>query len=632
MKGSHWIRMVVVMVGISTGVAWRSDAAPEDKTGKAPTITFDWPAELTDNFFTVRGLTEKEGVGSKGGRESQKLTTAVPDGRYELRVGEVSLPFVVLGGEIKATPDPAVGIRFDRGTNTFHFDTTTLQVVFNGFAMPVQIVNAGGKLNAEGKTGAAVKVVPSEYRLNYTSGTAKVLAGREGRVSLAEPAPGLTTDGSKVVLAPREFQFEPGAAGFEWQIVRGQEGAQTTAGTRKLLPGKYEVSVRPPRGKARRVPFHVTNDFRLGLQPGGPFLELLALGESGASTAGETAALAISIPDGRALMQARLEKEAAEKRAHDVFVAASETAPWKRDFTFTDYLQLYDFPEELLSYSLEFPPGKVRAAGLQLTALHGQRAQAAPFQLTEVQEHDGFLQRAVLHFRSDLPKTATRHFRLTSAAPPAGMAPVTRVEVAERQGEAAVLRSSRLRVKVPAGRRELSPPLPLSALPAPMLAIARPDPPGAWRGSGKLIAPDALTVRLVAAQTEVEGPLLARHRVTYTFTNGASYSVALTLRHNDSHVTLDEVISGLEPRDEAYFRFDLTPGFDPNQRQVMSNGGYQMYSGAFDRALSAEGQLPYQLGLNTPNSLGVMRATAFWSDDAQEAMLLALNRLRDWKT
>ena len=94
---------------------------------------------------------------------------------------------------------------------------------------------------------------------------------------------------------------------------------------------------------------------------------------------------------------------------------------------------------------------------------------------------------------------------------------------------------------------------------------------------------------------------------------------------------------GSAPGDAAFWKLSYQKGLEPDARLVMCNGGYNagsrgQYCGAYDRDLRADGALPYQLGLYTPNSYGVMRSTVFFNDKGANALIFAINRPRDWKT
>ncbi|MCH7726198.1 MAG: hypothetical protein IH991_06940 [Planctomycetes bacterium] len=315
--------------------------------------------------------------------------------------------------------------------------------------------------------------------------------------------------------------------------------------------------------------------------------------------------------------------------------ALAGAAEWSKDFHLRDYMRIYDFPDQLVSYDVAFPPKTVRRDGLSLTALHGDQPQATPFQLSDVAELDGFVVKATLSFRTDLPKGMTRHFRLEFDSKRKAAPASSRVGIVEHDGETAILAANRLRVRVPFGGKNFErEPVALSKVPAPILAIARGEKPNAWCLVGSLQAADTLKVIAMQAGLVEEGPLFAKYRVVYTFNRGQQYTVVLTLRHNDRHLTIDETFGGIQPSDEAFLRIDFTKEFDPDQREVMSNGGYgaQGYCGAFDKNVAADGKLPFELGLNRPNSMGVMRSAAFVEEKGEHSLLVSLYRLRDWKT
>ena len=83
-----------------------------------------------------------------------------------------------------------------------------------------------------------------------------------------------------------------------------------------------------------------------------------------------------------------------------------------------------------------------------------------------------------------------------------------------------------------------------------------------------------LEVTAVTASVIAEGALFAACRVSYTLEGKRSYAVALTVRRNEPFVTIDEYLDGFSPDDGAFLRFDLVPGFGPDRRDVMTNGGY----------------------------------------------------------
>ena len=303
-------------------------------------------------------------------------------------------------------------------------------------------------------------------------------------------------------------------------------------------------------------------------------------------------------------------------------------------------MRIFDFPQERVSYVVDFPAHTVKKKELKLTALHEEPPRDVVFQLSDAVEEDGFLRKATVHFRADLPRGAERRFRLQHC-PGETQAPFPKqAGVSDVAGNEAVLLANLLRVKVPYGRREFAEGKPLSEIPAPILALACGPEGGEWKGAGRFEAPEAVRVLSIEAGPLVEGPLFARYRVSYRLQGGKTYTANLTTQYGETHALIDENLQGFSPEDEAYLRFDFLPGIDPDQRWVMNNGGYEAahqtvgfsYTGAFDKELEPGGRLPFELGLYHPNSLGVMRAASFLKEDGDCALMFVIDRLREWKT
>jgi hypothetical protein len=141
-------------------------------------------------------------------------------------------------------------------------------------------------------------------------------------------------------------------------------------------------------------------------------------------------------------------------------------------------MRLYDFPEELVRYPVQFPPGTVRRGDLGLVAIADGLARPAAFQLLDAVEREGFLEKAVVAFRTDLPKGATRKFQLVAKAP-LGERPGTDCIALEpgAEEEEAILAADELQVKVPRLRRQFLGGKPLCRVPAPLLAVCRKGAP-----------------------------------------------------------------------------------------------------------------------------------------------------------
>ena len=281
---------------------------------------------------------------------------------------------------------------------------------------------------------------------------------------------------------------------------------------------------------------------------------------------------------------------------------ASPARSASSDLRLKDYLRLYDFPEELLSYPLTFD-NPVKREDLRLVEKGARDAQV--FQLTDIVQIGGTIKTATLHFRSDLKMNADKTFNFTANSTLA--APASQPIPVEPSGtDRAAIKANRLQILVPAGtNRPLN--LPVAQAPAPLLALSRED--GKWVGAGKLEGPAGLTVLKLDTHVVEQGPLFVRYAITYTFSENRTYAVTLTVQHNDSHVEIDELNTGFTPADRLAFRFSYKDGIDPNGRLLMANGGYstggsqQGASGPYDKDVKPSdktGLLPIKLGIYTP--------------------------------
>lgn len=151
-------------------------------------------------------------------------------------------------------------------------------------------------------------------------------------------------------------------------------------------------------------------------------------------------------------------------------LTASAAAPWKQDFTLRDYMNVYDFPEEQLSYPVEIPAG-ITPRSLRLLAFTGNDAHVVPFQLSS-----GGKGKSILFLRTDLPQGATRIFRLVAGFDAKDI-PVITMQPPALQAtgnpQEAVLGNSLLLVKVPAGHQEYAGGKAFSQAAAPILGLAR---------------------------------------------------------------------------------------------------------------------------------------------------------------
>ena len=337
----------------------------------------------------------------------------------------------------------------------------------------------------------------------------------------------------------------------------------------------------------------------------------------------------------------------------------SASAPWEKDFTLTEYMRVYDFPEEQVSYPLEIPTG-IKPGSLKLLAFAGNEVHVAPFQLGK-DARGG----TTLFFRADLPRGATRLFRLVSGFAteniPAIAAQPPTVQSTTNAHEA-ILGNSLLLVKVPAGHREFATGELLAEVPAPLLALARKFRPERWMATGSFSAPNTLRVDSMDAGIVESGPLFAKYQATYKLEGGKAYTATLELRANEPYIRIAESVRGFTPADRAFLQLNYGKGLlDPDRCLATNGGGYfpqsrTPHTGGYDEHVSTnesfapwpstsgwwdydpkkddsqEPRLNYCLGLYAPNEISVTQATAFFREKGTDALLLALDRLAEWRT
>ena len=300
---------------------------------------------------------------------------------------------------------------------------------------------------------------------------------------------------------------------------------------------------------------------------------------------------------------------------------------WRHEMKMVDYMGIYDFPEELVGFPFTCPANAVRKEHLKLEREGAESP--VEYQLSNVVESRGYLTSATVHFRSDLPRNSAKLFSLVYD--PAYTAEFTpRVTFKTNSDGTAVIGANLQQLRVPADGAAAS------TKPAPILGISR-DGGRTWIGGGAMLLPPGITLTSVRGTIVDQGTLFIKYRLFYIFNSNRTWQVDLTVQHNEKHVLVDELLSGFGPGEAAIWKLSYKKGLEPDARLVLCNGGYNagprgQYCGAYDLDLRADGALPYQLGLYTANSYGVMRSTVFFKDNGQNALIFAINRPRDWKT
>lgn len=311
-----------------------------------------------------------------------------------------------------------------------------------------------------------------------------------------------------------------------------------------------------------------------------------------------------------------------------VTVANPYGGQWIKTFVLRDYMSIYSFPEELLSYEFAMPSGW--SGGSRLKLVNAADGTPVEYQLEQGAAGQGGAVTWRIYFRSGLAKSGLAAYVLVEDA---AYQPdfAGHIAVTDNGNGTATVGSAIQQARVPYG--QVAYPgggIPLAQAAAPLLAVSRGN--GQWIGSGSFEAPAGVLVTSVNGRATRTGPLLLDYTVDYTLNNGRTYTVVLQFRHGETYIAVDEYMNGITAGNNIYFRFSYWNGLEPDGRLAMTNNGYNTdYSGKYNSNLKNGNRLPYYLGLYAPNSGDVVRATAFWKDEGNEALLFSLRGMEDWK-
>ncbi|MGB8353720.1 MAG: hypothetical protein WCD79_07535 [Chthoniobacteraceae bacterium] len=591
-------------------------------SAQATVIHIEWPKDATGSYSIPALESAKRPVSESG-------AYTLEDGKMVRIVGSgFDFSFLPEGGKLNfKNPLPKnMGVKLDAATNTFSFETVTVQTEMKNCDMDVTL--DGVSLNNSGNPGKQsqrFKLIYGPHSLRYGRRPAmRFQVDAQGLVTLEEAVNGISAHGSTISI--QGLPLEVTTDQPQWQIQRWNLGMVGGNKTIHLLPDEYVY-----QAAGVTIHFIVNDQGWLSLQQEGPYAEVVTLQNPEGKAIGR-----IMIPDGEAKFAARTKQETSDQALHDKILPASAKAAWKTDFDLTDYMKVYDFPEEQISYPIDLPAG-TKPDSLKLLAFTDSTLRVVPFQLSGVEQGHGRI-----YFRTSLPRGAHRLFRLVSGFDTTGI-PATTYEAPALQSVAnpheAILGNSLISVKVPAGHIDFTGGKPLSQVPAPIAGAARKAEPLKWLVTGSFAAPETLKAVSMDAKLVQSGPLFATYEVAYKLDGGRSYTVDLELRAGESHFSIAESVGGFTPDDQTFLRLDYGKELlDPDRRLVATNAGYDAGgshtspTGAYDKDLGEDGRITYCLGLFTPNALGVMHATAFYQQDGHDALLLSLERMAEWQT
>ena len=213
--------------------------------------------------------------------------------------------------------------------------------------------------------------------------------------------------------------------------------------------------------------------------------------------------------------------------------AGGQSFAAEQDFVLQDHINR-TWTRELVSFPVSFEPKACRAKSVSLRGPKGPMA----CQLADVERWDGtFVKRATLWFIADVPKLSRRGYVLSYGVKPVAVAgPKTNLKVAAR-GDTIELTTSHFGIRLLAGEKTYREPIASDAVPGPVLGFRSAD--GKWfGGGGTLYGP--LKVKGYSARLLDEGPVLARWAVRYTYADGNTLSLRVTLAAGDNAVFFEQ--------------------------------------------------------------------------------------------
>ncbi|CAN5821921.1 hypothetical protein BH09VER1_BH09VER1_47190 [soil metagenome] len=578
-------------------------------------VTFNWPPGTLESY-KVHGLTDQPIAETRTFDIPEHQTVRVTgpgfDFSFVVDKNAVTFPTALLKDKM--------GVRFDRKTNSFSFIPVEVTLDIKDCDVPVGLQN----IPSSDTDGAAkqdthsYKVIFGKHQLKFPGALVPFFVDEHGVVTLSRKLDGLTARES--VISIRGIPLTITAKDPGWLITRVTQVASVASGTVCLLPNDTGYSFQVGGGQRITVPFFLSADGLLSAQKEGPFEEFTILKDKDGNDVAHAA-----IPNGEALYQARIHLEKAERETYDTTISTTDAARWKKNFPLRDSMQFYNFADQQISYPLELP-ADVTPTDLTLLAFVDGTVRSIPFQISAGDKGN------TLSFRADLPRGGNRLYRLVagfdSKSVPSAQLEAPKLEPSKPSTEAH-LQNGRISLTVPAGHQSFPGGEILAKVPAPIISITRKDVPAL---TGSFVAPHHLRVKSIDAKVVASGPLFLIYEITYALQQGKSYTVQLELRANESEVAIAETLAGFRPEDAAFLKLDYSKGLDPNRRLVAANGGYEYYSGDYAKGADVSGKLNYVLTLYAPNSIGSSRATAFYNETGDDALLLAIDRPSEWIT
>ncbi|WP_189565467.1 fibronectin type III domain-containing protein [Persicitalea jodogahamensis] len=306
-----------------------------------------------------------------------------------------------------------------------------------------------------------------------------------------------------------------------------------------------------------------------------------------------------------------------------------------------------NWPLTRLRYIVDFTAADVPPDSLRLWDTATDRP--IPFQLSEVQQKNGRVQKATLNFLSDLPSGGDKTFRLVAGSPNNRTAatPVFSVVTVQKYSHSLVLANGLIKIELPISVDSEGKAWP------PVLRIGNGT---AWLGKGYFDLKKPLTSFTLTEGSL--GPLMAEYTLNYQFEKEKWYRATVRLVAGMEFLELEETMQGFDSADSLAWQlvwdnfkpdYRYTPnrtgsGFSDPKNKNYDNVAWEPIDGApsdptaqkhpqlpYDQQSRTGGQLPFEISpYDNWISWWKIPTAAFWNESQNQSIGLFIKDLEKW--
>ncbi|MBC2595933.1 fibronectin type III domain-containing protein [Ruficoccus amylovorans] len=214
----------------------------------------------------------------------------------------------------------------------------------------------------------------------------------------------------------------------------------------------------------------------------------------------------------------------------------------------------YAWPRTLLTYPVTLAKD-VDVDVLSLKDLDTGRQ--LPFQLSDIEQGASGERTAHISFFSELPSGGQRIFELSVAASPIAANKLEHPVIVTKDAGVLEVNAGTLAVRLPDSQTFAR----HDQVPGPILSLRQKD---RWIGHS-VLEPGAKSVRSLTTEVVQSGDLFAQIRLSYLFTDGATYTATIKVVSDYDFIEFDESMAGISPSDGVQVEMQWD-NFDPDFR------------------------------------------------------------------